>query len=131
MLLALCHTPPARCTVFAALAAPCGVLASDIKGNGYGGQGGELGTFLKMYFIDSVSSVQLLSHVRLFCDPMDCSKSDFLVHHQLLESLLKLMSIELVMLSSHLILCCPLLFLSSIFTSIRVFFKESVLCIRR
>ena len=34
VLLALCHTPPARCTVFAALAAPCGVLASDIKGSG-------------------------------------------------------------------------------------------------
>ena len=45
-------------------------------------------------------------------------------------SLLKLMSIELVMPSTHLILCHPLLLLSSIFPSIRVFFKESVLCIR-
>ena len=40
------------------------------------------------------------------------------------------MSIELVMPSKHLILCCPLLFLSSIFPSIRVFSNESVLCIR-
>ena len=45
-------------------------------------------------------------------------------------SLLKLMSIELVMLSNHLILCCPLLFLPSVFPSIRVFSNESVLCIR-
>ena len=44
-------------------------------------------------------------------------------------SLLKLMSIELVMPSNHLILC-PLLLLPSIFPSIRVFSKESVLCIR-
>ena len=45
-------------------------------------------------------------------------------------SLLKLMSIELVMPSNHLILCHHLLFLPPIFTSIRVFFNESVLCIR-
>ena len=46
------------------------------------------------------------------------------------QSLLKLMSIELVMPSNHLILCHPLLLLSSIFPSIRVFSKESGLCIR-
>ena len=45
-------------------------------------------------------------------------------------SLLKLMSIESVMPSNHLILCHPLLLLSSIFPSFRVFFNESVLCIR-
>ena len=45
-------------------------------------------------------------------------------------SLLKLMSIELVMLSNHLILCRPLLFLPSIFPSIKVFSNESALCIR-
>ena len=45
-------------------------------------------------------------------------------------SLLKFMSIELVMLSNHLILCRPLLFLSSIFSSIRIFPNESALCIR-
>ena len=45
-------------------------------------------------------------------------------------SLLKLLSIKLVMPSIHLILCCPLLLLPSIFPSIRVFSNESVLCIR-
>ena len=60
---------------------------------------------------------------------MDCSRSDFLVHCQLL-SLLKLMSIESVMPSHHLILFHPLLFLPSIFPHIRVFSSESVLRIR-
>ena len=46
------------------------------------------------------------------------------------QSLLKLMSIELVMPSNHLILCCPLLLLHSIFPRIMVFFSVSVLCIR-
>ena len=45
-------------------------------------------------------------------------------------SLLKLMSIESVMPSNHLILCCPLLLMPSVFPSIRVFSSESVLCIR-
>ena len=45
-------------------------------------------------------------------------------------SLLKLMSIESVMLSNYLILCRPLILLPSIFPSLRVFFKESALCIR-
>ena len=45
-------------------------------------------------------------------------------------SLLKFMSIKLVMPSNHLILCCPLHLLPSIFPSIRVFSNESVLCIR-
>ena len=51
---------------------------------------------------------------------MDCSTPGFPVHHQLLE-LLKLMSIESVMPSTHLTLCCPLLLLPSTFPSIRVF----------
>ena len=46
------------------------------------------------------------------------------------QSLLRLTSIELMMPSNHLILCCPLLFLPSIFPSIRVFSNESLLCIR-
>ena len=46
------------------------------------------------------------------------------------QSLLKLLSIELVMPSNHLILCHPLLLLPSIFSSIRIFSDESVLCIR-
>ena len=63
------------------------------------------------------------------CDPMDHSTPGLPVHHQLPE-LLKLMSIESVMLSSHLILCHPLLLLPSIFPSIRVFSYESALHIR-
>ena len=63
------------------------------------------------------------------CNPMDCSTPGFPVHHQL-QSLLKLMSIESVMLSNHLTLCHPLLLFPSIFPSVRVFSNESVLCIR-
>jgi len=59
-------------------------------------------------------------------DPMDCSTSGFPVHHQLPE-LAQLMSIELVTPSNHLILCCCLLLLPSIFPSIRVFSNESAL----
>ena len=59
---------------------------------------------------------------------MDCSTPGLPVHHQPLE-LRKLMSIELVMPSNHLILSCSRL-LPSIFPSIRVFSNESVLCIR-
>ena len=63
---------------------------------------------------------------------MDCSTPGFPVHHQLPAwgGLLKLMSIESVRPSNHLILCCPLLHLSSIFPSIRGFSFESVPCIR-
>ena len=63
------------------------------------------------------------------CSPMDCSMSGFLVITNF-QSLLKLMSIKLVMSSNYLILCCPLLLPPSIFPSIRVFSNESVLCIR-
>ena len=63
------------------------------------------------------------------CKPMDCSTPGHPVHHQLSE-LLKFMSIESVMPFNHLILCCPLLLLPSIFPNIRVFSKESFLCIR-
>ena len=59
---------------------------------------------------------------------MDCSILGFPVHHQLW-SLLKLMSIELLMPSNHLILCCSLILLPSILPNIRVF-SESALCIR-
>ena len=60
---------------------------------------------------------------------MDCSTPGLPVHHQLPE-LAQLMSIELVMPSNHLILCCPLLLLPSIFPNIRVFSSESALHIR-
>ena len=62
------------------------------------------------------------------CDPMDCSTPGLPVHHQS-QSLPKLMSIESVMPSNHLILCRPLL-LPSLFPSIRVFSNESALHIR-
>ena len=62
------------------------------------------------------------------CDPMDCSIQGFSITNS--RSLLKLMSIESVMPSSHLSLCRPLLLLPSIFPSVRVFSNESVLCIR-
>ena len=61
-------------------------------------------------------------------EPRDCSKPCFPVHQ--LQSLLKLMSTELVIPSNHLILCHPLLLPPSIFPSIRVFSNESVLRIR-
>ena len=71
--------------------------------------------------------VEPLSFLTLY-NPMDCIKPGFpVLHHS--QSLLKPMSIELVMPSSHLILCRPLL-LPSIFPSIGVFFKESALFIR-
>ena len=74
-----------------------------------------------------LSSVQLLSRVQLFATPGTAACEASL---SITRSLLKLMSIESVMPSNHLILCCPLLLLSSIFPSIRVFSNESVLCIR-
>ena len=61
------------------------------------------------------------------CNPVDCSKPGFL-SFTVSRSLLKLMSIEFVILSNHLI-CCSLLLLSSVFPSIRAFFTESALCI--
>ena len=74
--------------------------------------------------LSKFSSGHSLSCVRFFADPMDCSTPGFPVHHQL-QSLLKLMSMELVVAFSQLFLCCSLLLLPSIFPSIRVFSKES------
>ena len=74
-------------------------------------------------------SVQQFSHVRLFVTPWTtaCQASLSITNSQ---SLFKLMSIKLVMPSNHLILCCPLLLLPSIFLSIKVFSNESVVSIR-
>ena len=79
--------------------------------------------------IQSFTSVQSLSHVQLFSTPWTAA------HQASLSitnswNLFKLMSIESVMPSSHLILCRPLLLLPSIFPSIRVSSNESVVCIR-
>ena len=73
--------------------------------------------------------VQSLSCLQLFATPCTaaCQASLSIINSW---SLLKLMSIELVMPSNHLILCCTLLLLPSIFPSIRVFSNESVLRIR-
>ena len=73
-----------------------------------------------------VSSVQLLRHVQLFATHGHQASLSIINS----PSLHKLMSIELVMPSNHLILCRPLLLLTSVFPSIRFFSKESVLCIR-
>ena len=75
------------------------------------------------------NSVQSLSCVRLFVTPWTAGHQASLSITNC-RSLLKLMSIESVMPSKHLILRCPLLLLTSIFPSIRVFSNESVLCIR-
>ena len=75
------------------------------------------------------SSVQLLSHVQLFATPwIAAHQASLSITNSW--SLLKLMSIESVMPSNHLILSCPLLLPPSIYPSIRVFSSESVLCIR-
>ena len=74
-------------------------------------------------------SVQSLSCVRLFATPWTaaCQASLSIANSQ---SLLKLMSIELLMPSNHLILCYPLFLPPSIFSSISIFSNESALCIR-
>ena len=80
---------------------------------------------------DSVqfSSVQSLSHVRLFATPwIAAHQASLSITNS--QSSLRLMSIESVMLSSYLILCCPLLLLPPIPPSIRVFSNESTLHMR-
>ena len=73
--------------------------------------------------------VQSLSRVQLFATQWTIARQDSLSNTNS-QRLLKLMSIESVMPSNHLILCCVLLLLPSTFPSIRVFSNESVLCIR-
>ena len=88
-----------------------------------------------MYFIYLIlyniqfRSVQSLCRVQLFETPWTAAHQASLSITNS-QTLLKLMSIEWVMPSNHLILCHPLLFLPSIFPSIRVFSDESALCIR-
>ena len=82
-----------------------------------------------MIQISDFSSVQLLSHLQLFANPWTAARQASLSITNS-QSLPKLMSIESVMPSNHLIFCRPLLLPPSIFPSIRVFSNESVLCIR-
>ena len=83
----------------------------------------DLNQILRLYTVQ-FSSVQSLSHVRLFATPWTAARQAFL-SFTISWSLLKLMSIESVMPSNHFILCCPLLLLPSIFPSIRVFSSKS------
>ena len=89
----------------------------------------KLDSYEKSTFRKRFSSVQSLSHVQLFVTPWiaPCQASLSITNSW---SLLKLMSIKLVMPSNHPILCCPLLLLPSIFPRTRVFSNESVFHIR-
>ena len=80
-------------------------------------------------YLNQFSSLQSLSHVQLFVTPWTaaCQASPSITYSW---SLLKLMSIASVMPSNHSILCHPFLLLPSIFPSIRIFYNESVLCIK-
>ena len=84
---------------------------------------------LKVRYCHQFSSVQLLSRIQLFVTPLiaACQASLSITNSWTLP---KLMSIESVMPSNHLIFCCPLLLLPSISPSIRVFSNESALHIR-
>ena len=84
---------------------------------------------MTLKFVSQISSVQLLSHVWLFATPWTtASQASLSITSS--QNLLKLMSIELVMESNHLILCHPLLLLPSIFPNTRVFSNDSALHIR-
>ena len=82
-----------------------------------------------MLSFNVIGSVQLLSCGQLFATQYSVARQASLSFTNS-QSLLKLLSIDSVMSSNHLILCYPLLFLPSIFPSIRVFSSESVLLIR-
>ena len=100
-------------------------LSFHCKGHRFDSLVGEIRSHMSW----GINSVQSLSHVRLFATPWTAARQASLSNTNS-RSLLKLMSIESVMPSNHLILCHPLLLPSSIFPSIRVFSNESVLCIR-
>ena len=80
-------------------------------------------------FIRQQQSCSVLSPVRLLATPWTAAHQASL-SFTISWSLLKLMSVESMMPSNHLILCCPLLLLPSICPSIRVFSNELALCIR-
>ena len=84
--------------------------------------------FFPLFLFSSVQFSSVTQSCPALCKPIDYSTPGFPVHHQL-RSLLKLMSTNTVMPSNHLILCCSLLLLPSIFPSIGSF-QESVLRIK-
>ena len=89
----------------------------------------QLNLYLCHHSANILSSVKSLSHVRLLVTPWTAERQASL-SFTISKSLLKLMSVESVMPSNHIMLCCPLLLLPSIFPSIRVFSNESALHIR-
>ena len=101
----------------------CGLLSCPEKG--------VLGFLLTLDSVEVhvVFVLQSLSCVQLFAIPQTAALQASLFF-TISQSLLKFMSVELVMPSNHLILCHPLLFMPSIFPSLRVFSSESALCIR-
>ena len=91
---------------------------------------GSLGLYIFPDHREPISSVQSLSHARLFSTPWTAAhQSSLSITNS--QSLLKFMSIESVMPSNHLILGHPLLLPPSVFPTIRVFSDESVLQIRQ
>ena len=85
--------------------------------------------FTVHYIFSSVQFISIAQSCLTLCNPMNRSTPGLPVHHQLPESTQTHVH-ELVMPPNHLILCCPLLLLPSIFPSIRVFSNESALRIR-
>ena len=86
-------------------------------------------TEISLWMIHSVNSVQSLSHIWLFATPWTAARQASLSITSS-QSLLKLMSIESVMPSNHVVLCCPLFLLPSIFPSIKVFSNKSAFLIK-
>ena len=90
----------------------------------------QVGEYKDVWRLEEIKSFQSLSHVRIFVTLWSAERQASLsITND--RGLLKLMSLELVMPSNHLILCHPFILLPSIFPSIRVFSNESALHIRR
>ena len=83
-----------------------------------------------MYVLIAILFSSVTQLCSTLCDPTDCSTPGLPVHHQLPEFTQTLMSIELVMPSNHLILCCPFILLPPILPSIRISSNESAFRIR-
>ena len=104
-------------------------ISDDKSKNNNGNYPKSILVYKALSTVSGIVIVQSLNSVRLFVTPWTAACQDFL-SFIISWSLLKLMSIELVMPSNHFTLCRPLLLLPSIFPSIRVFSNESALLIR-